>query len=825
VRLEAVRAASFFTVPEAIEVPLIAADSPMDYYLTYTSGETMKALEPIWKKAQAEGRQVAFTTASGARFRLKNVSNEQLLVEPRTREVYLELLYRPGMRDEQRQEAIAGLAQLDSKPQLRVVMDAIAALDRSGSSADATVVFSLIRQLTGRSASELASARAEIEKLATSAQQPILRQIGYAALMNVDGSADNAWKLATSGTKRLVDFVSAVPLVSNVAIRASLYDKIEPLLTSLPAPLASDPKANAKGTIGRYVRVELPRKGTLTLAEVEVLSGDRNVARQGKASQKNVGAGGEPARGIDGNTSPIYGDGGETHTQENTDNPWWEVDLGEETPIDAIVIYNRNEGDLGKRLDGFTLSVLDANRQQIYQQTKVPAPKLSARYELGGGGAAAIVRRAAMNALTQIRGQEAKTFQTLAAFVRDDADRTTAVRALQRLPKSSWSKEAAPALVTVLTGAIRKTPVDQRTSPAALDMQEFADSLASLLPADKAKAARAELRELGVRVVRISTVFERMAYDQDVVAVRAGKPVEFVLENFDLMPHNFVIVQPGALEEIGTFSEANAQSPGFAARGYVPQSKKVLAASQLLQPRDVQKVSFMAPQQPGVYPFVCTYPGHWRRMYGAIYVVADLDAYFANPEAYLAAANLPIKDDLLKDRRPRTDWKVDELAGPVKELSGRSYDSGKQMFTVANCIACHKLENQGNAFGPDLAKLDAKYQPLDILKDIIEPSSRINEKFQTETFLLADGRVVTGLVIEETANKLKVIENPLAKTPPQEIAKSDIDARKKSASSLMPKGLLDKLTRDEILDLVAFLAARGDKASPLFHGAGHQHGK
>ena len=55
VRLEAVRAASFFTVPEAIEVPLIAAEQPTDMYLDFVRGETMKALEPYRQKAIADG--------------------------------------------------------------------------------------------------------------------------------------------------------------------------------------------------------------------------------------------------------------------------------------------------------------------------------------------------------------------------------------------------------------------------------------------------------------------------------------------------------------------------------------------------------------------------------------------------------------------------------------------------------------------------------------------------------------------------------------------------------------------------------------------------
>ena len=83
----------------------------------------------------------------------------------------------------------------------------------------------------------------------------------------------------------------------------------------------------------------------------------------------------------------------------------------------------------------------------------------------------------------------------------------------------------------------------------------------------------------------------------------------------------------------------------------------MLVKSRLVAPREAEKISFVAPTQPGVYPYVCTYPGHWRRMYGAMYVVADLDEYQADPEGYLAKNPLPVKDELLKFVRPRTEWK------------------------------------------------------------------------------------------------------------------------------------------------------------------------
>jgi hypothetical protein len=68
-----------------------------------------------------------------------------------------------------------------------------------------------------------------------------------------------------------------------------------------------------------------------------------------------------------------------------------------------------------------------------------------------------------------------------------------------------------------------------------------------------------------------------------------------------------------------------------------------------------------------------------------------------------------------------------------------------------------------------------------------------------------------------------VIENPLARTVPVVLKRADIDERSKSPASIMPKGLLDKLTREEILDLIAYIAARGDSKAPLFQGQ-HEHG-
>ncbi|HXG08752.1 MAG TPA: PVC-type heme-binding CxxCH protein [Gemmataceae bacterium] len=824
VRLEAVRAASFFTDPEAIEVALISAEHPSDIYLDYTRNETMKALEPIWKKALAEGRPIAFRSDAGARFFLRSLSTDQLLKMKRSRAVYLELLFRKGVRDEHRREALAGLAKLANSTELRVLLDAIADQDGQSGDRDESVVFDLVRLLTSRDAKELAGVRAELERLATSARHPVTRQLGFVALIAADGGIDRAWALAAKSLPALQDLVNAMPLIRDPSVRASLYPKVEPLLYGLPKELAAA-APTGKGTVGRFVRIELPgRRRTLTLAEVEVYSDGRNVARQGRASQKNTAHGGDASRAIDGNRSGRYADGGQTHTEENTANPWWEVDLGQERPIDAVVIYNRTDAGLGKRLEGFTIQILDNHRKVVFQKEKLPAPEVSATYEVGGSGPEASLRRAAMNALTYVRGEEVKTFKALARFIREDIDRHAAIQALQRIPVVHWPKEEAKPLLDSLLAYVRTIPAAERTAPAVLDAMQLAEALAPLLPPAEARQVRKELGELGVRVIRLGAVPDQMLFDKERIAVPAGKPVEIIFENNDLMPHNFVVTRPGALEEIGTLAEATATEPGALERHYVPASPKVLFASRLLQPRDTQRLTFEAPKEPGVYPYVCTYPGHWRRMYGAMYVVADLDEYLLDPTAYLARHPLPIADELLKFVRPRTEWKFEDLVAAVEQMKdGRSFSNGKQLFQVAACVSCHRLNGVGQEFGPDLAKLDPKLKPADILRDLVEPSYRINEKYQTYVFATNAGQTITGIIVEETPEAVKVVENPLVKTEPVVLKKSDIALREKAPTSIMPKGLLDKLTREEILDLIAYVIAGGNPRHPLFQ-EGHNHG-
>ena len=123
----------------------------------------------------------------------------------------------------------------------------------------------------------------------------------------------------------------------------------------------------------RFIRIELPRKGVLSLAEVEALHPDsRNVAAYGTAEQSTT-EGRVAALAIDGNTSGKFSDNTQSLTKE-TDNPWWQLDLGGAYPLEKIVIHNCVEPGMSERLAGFTLLLLDNYRRPLVELRDLPAP-------------------------------------------------------------------------------------------------------------------------------------------------------------------------------------------------------------------------------------------------------------------------------------------------------------------------------------------------------------------------------------------------------------------------------------------------------------------
>ena len=124
-----------------------------------------------------------------------------------------------------------------------------------------------------------------------------------------------------------------------------------------------------------------------------------------------------------------------------------------------------------------------------------------------------------------------------------------------------------------------------------------------------------------MRVIRIEAVAAQMKYDVSRFTVTAGETVVIELVNKDEMPHNLVVGKEGALEAVGLAAEKMMALPDAFAKSFVPSTPEVLFSIRLLNPGETLQARFTAPAQPGNYPFVCTFPAHWRTMNGIIDVL------------------------------------------------------------------------------------------------------------------------------------------------------------------------------------------------------------
>ncbi len=416
------------------------------------------------------------------------------------------------------------------------------------------------------------------------------------------------------------------------------------------------------------------------------------------------------------------------------------------------------------------------------------------------------VRRAAITAIAAVPGHDAETFNTLAALVKSGTERDAAVASLQRIPRKSWPAEQAVPLIESLIVYLQSVPVDKRTEPEVINAIQFATDLATLLPPDQARAIGKTLRAIGVSVFVVRTIPEQMLYDKTLIVVEAGKPVAIMLINDDAMPHNLVVVAPGALEEIGTTAEKMSPEPDAQGRHYTPDSPKVLHATKLVEPGQQTKLSFITPEVPGDYQYVCTFPGHWRRMVGTLAVVQDVEAYLAS-HAALAPPKI-------------TEWKVDELAPELaKGSASQNLAHGKELFTKLACAGCHKLGPEGISYGPDLTDVFIRYQTnrADILRQILEPSLVISNRYRNFQFELKNGDELLGMIVKEDGENLTVQTGP-SDALVQMFKKSDIKMQQPQNTSPMPMGLLNQLSKEQIFDLLAYIESGGNLPA---HG--HQH--
>lgn len=123
----------------------------------------------------------------------------------------------------------------------------------------------------------------------------------------------------------------------------------------------------------------------------------------------------------------------------------------------------------------------------------------------------------------------------------------------------------------------------------------------------------------GAREIQVDAI-GGLQYAQTELSAKPGEALSWKLKNTDVMPHNLVLVKPGKAQLVGEASFKMLNDPKAGEKNYVPKLAEVIAFIPVIDPETEHVLHFRAPKEPGDYPYICTFPGHWQAMRGVLRV-------------------------------------------------------------------------------------------------------------------------------------------------------------------------------------------------------------
>lgn len=167
-------------------------------------------------------------------------------------------------------------------------------------------------------------------------------------------------------------------------------------------------------------------------------------------------------------------------------------------------------------------------------------------------------------------------------------------------------------------------------------------------------------------------------------------------------------------------------------------------------------------------------------------------------------------------RTPK-EWTLDELsAAAATGMKNRNFDNGRRMFGAAACYACHRFGNEGGMNGPDLTGAGGRYSAHDLLDQILNPSKEINEQFAPIIVTKNSGEIISGVVVNLNGDSVTLNTDLSDPNQRVNVDRKEVKSIETSKVSPMPPMLLMMLTKEEILDLAAYVLSGGDRKHPSF---------
>ncbi len=152
-------------------------------------------------------------------------------------------------------------------------------------------------------------------------------------------------------------------------------------------------------------------------------------------------------------------------------------------------------------------------------------------------------------------------------------------------------------------------------------------------------------------------------------------------------------------------------------------------------------------------------------------------------------------------------WTVDQAAEALdRSTRSPALARGERLFAEATCVNCHRLKGSGGAVGPDLSTVAGRFTLRDLCTAIVDPDRVVSDQYQQTAFEVG-GRVLVGRIVDQRGSQVRIATDMTDPKRGEYVLLEEIDGQTPSEISPMPRGLVDTLTAEELVDLVEFLRA------------------
>jgi putative heme-binding domain-containing protein len=393
--------------------------------------------------------------------------------------------------------------------------------------------------------------------------------------------------------------------------------------------------------------------------------------------------------------------------------------------------------------------------------------------------------------------------------------RAAARTALEHQPVSEWKSKALAE--GEATGQLEALLALTRVESSAKNSAARDEILAALLKRDFSKLTQ-EQRLAYVRIIQI--VLHRFGNPDEatLAAIVSKLDAAYPADTFEL---NWLLT-----ETLAYLQAPNTAAKGMALISAAPSQEPQMEYARSLRHLKTGWTKDLRKQQLEWFLKAANYNGGASFAKFIEFIRNDSLATFTDAEKAEHAALIAKKAEkksaielsgaIFAGRTP-TMWKLDELSKAAQTgLKNRDFDKGRKMFAAAACFACHRFGNAGGMTGPDLTGAGGRYSPHDLLDQIINPSKEINEQFAPIIVTRNNGESLSGVVVNLSGDNITINTDLSDPNQRVNIDRKTVKSIEPSKISLMPPNLLMMLTKEEIMDLIAYTLSAGDRSNGMF---------